>query len=64
MAARSGRPQEAITYLKRATELKPDSGQIHINFAAALISLGKTPEAIGQVQLAIACNPKDSESHA
>jgi tetratricopeptide (TPR) repeat protein len=55
----SGRVDEGLAALARATALAPERGQVRITYGMLLIMANRAPEAVGQFQAALAGNPVD-----
>src|SRR5262249_53766343 len=57
------RPQDALSYLRAALALRPDSAGPHHNLAGALRALGDLPGAAASYQRALALDPKTAWTH-
>jgi tetratricopeptide (TPR) repeat protein len=54
----SGRAADALDYLHRAVEARPELSQTHANYAAALLETGRADAAIAEMHEAIECEPR------
>jgi tetratricopeptide (TPR) repeat protein len=61
---RAGRPGNAIPFLTRAAERKPDSFRLHLELARACAAAGETERAIAAYQRCAALGPGEAPAHA
>lgn len=61
--AKLGESAQAIPYLQRAVEIKPQYVDAHNNLGMALSAVGRRREAIAQFQTAIRIDPAKPEAH-
>jgi|SRR5580698_10098549 tetratricopeptide (TPR) repeat protein len=63
LLTKSGRPEDAISPLLRASTIAPDSSKTHYQLAKAYFDLNRFDEARQQAERAIALDPSDSSDH-
>jgi hypothetical protein len=60
---RAGRPEEAVTALRRARDLSPDNPVAWNNLGVALLATGRLPEARDCYRRAVALRPDYAKAH-
>jgi tetratricopeptide (TPR) repeat protein len=63
LLSRSNRASEAIPYLQRGAEIKPDSGKVQYELAKAYLATGNTDQALVSGERAIRLAPDESSYH-
>ena len=61
--AYQGRTNEAISYFKKAIEIRPDYARAHYNLGNAMMQKQKYDKAISSYQMAIALKPNYAQAH-
>ena len=60
----TGRPGDAVTYLRIAAALDPRSAIINTDYASSLASAGRLAEAVAQYEAALEIDPEFAKAHA
>jgi tetratricopeptide (TPR) repeat protein len=63
LLAKSGHPEEAISFLARAVQITPNSAQTRYQLAKAYFDLNRNDDALQQAQAAVQFDPQDSSNH-
>jgi tetratricopeptide (TPR) repeat protein len=63
IASKSGRPEEAADFMRRAIQADPTKPTYHVNLGAVLLGMGKKEEAIPSFRAALAIRPDDLHTY-
>jgi tetratricopeptide (TPR) repeat protein len=63
LLAKSGRPEEAVSWLVRAAAIVPDSGKIHYQLSKAYFDLNRFEDARREAEKAVSLDPGQSSNH-
>jgi len=63
IAGRAGRPDVSAQLLAQASQIRPESGEIHSSLGTALLQLDRLPEAARAYETAITLTPSDFSAH-
>jgi Tfp pilus assembly protein PilF len=64
IAARTGEPQSAVHWMRRAAALRPDVADYHLNLAEALRGIGQWAGAEAAYRAALRIDPRDADALA
>ena len=63
LLARLDRPEEAVTWLQRAIEIRPESGKAHLALGKAYLTMGRSSLSQTELAAAVRLQPNDSAAH-
>src|SRR5580704_13328428 len=63
LLAKSGRPEEAVSWLVRAAAIVPDSGKIYYQLSKAYFDLNRFEDARREAEKAVSLDPGQSSNH-
>jgi Flp pilus assembly protein TadD len=64
VAAGQGRPEEAVSWYRKAIAVKPDSAFARLNLVQALERLGRRDEALREARALLTFDPQNVEANA